>query len=181
MMGLKDHMKQLAFIVTLATGIGCAASAGLAAEEGTELALLTPAGTMSDATPPPETLALVDPDHSVVAIVDLSDQVMRVYLNGALHDVWPVSTGLGGHATPTGAWNAYWLSPNHRSSLYNNAPMPWAVFFNGNYAVHGTNAVELLGQPASHGCVRLHTDNAAAFFALVEAHGLNDSLVTIVD
>jgi lipoprotein-anchoring transpeptidase ErfK/SrfK len=55
------------------------------------------------------------------------------------------------------------------------------VFFNGNYAVHGTTAVDNLGQPASHGCIRLHPDHAAIFFELTEMVGLNQALVMVVD
>lgn len=119
--------------------------------------------------------------YSVVAKVDLSEQTMRIYVDDGLRYIWWVSTGLGGYRTPTGEWNAYWLSPNHRSSLYNNAPMPWSVFFNGNYAVHGTTAIDNLGNPASHGCVRLHPDNAEIFFRLVEDAGLEQSLVMVVE
>jgi lipoprotein-anchoring transpeptidase ErfK/SrfK len=119
--------------------------------------------------------------NTLAAVVDLSDQKMRVYVDDALLYTWNVSTGLGYYATPTGQWNAYWLSPHHRSSLYGGAPMPWSVFFNGNYAVHGTNAVAYLGQPASHGCVRLSPEHAEIFFHLVEEHGLSYSLVAVVD
>lgn len=135
----------------------------------------------------PVSVALVDPAapasfaHRVVARVDLSEQKMRVYVDNQLRYIWWVSTGLGGHRTPTGEWNAYWLSPNHRSSLYNNAPMPWSVFFNGNYAVHGTTAVDNLGSPASHGCVRLRSEHAEIFFRLTEEVGLDQSLVMVVE
>jgi lipoprotein-anchoring transpeptidase ErfK/SrfK len=129
----------------------------------------------------PNSTALTQFSHEVVARVDISDQTMHVYVDNQLRYIWWVSTGLGGHRTPTGSWNAYWLSPNHRSSLYGNAPMPWSVFFNGNYAVHGTTAVDNLGQPASHGCIRLHPDHAAIFFELTEMVGLNQALVMVVD
>lgn len=129
----------------------------------------------------PNSTALTQFSHEVVARVDISDQTMHVYVDNQLRYIWWVSTGLGGHSTPTGSWNAYWLSPNHRSSIYNNAPMPWSVFFNGNYAVHGTTAVDNLGQPASHGCIRLHPDHAAIFFALTETVGLNEALVMVVE
>lgn len=120
-------------------------------------------------------------EHEVVALVDLSDQTMRVYVDNQLRYIWWVSTGLGAGWTPTGSWNAYWLSPNHRSSIYNNAPMPWSVFYNGNLAVHGTTAVDNLGQPASRGCIRLHPDHAEIFFRLTEAVGLDQSLVMVVE
>jgi len=119
--------------------------------------------------------------HQVVARVDISDQTMHVYVDNQLRYIWWVSTGVDGHRTPTGSWNAYWLSPNHRSSLYGNAPMPWSVFFNGNYAVHGTTAVDNLGQPASHGCIRLHPDHAEIFFGLTETFGLDQALVMVVE
>jgi len=46
-----------------------------------------------------------------------------------------------------------------RSRKFHNAPMPWAMFFNkAGYAFHGSPNVP--GQNASHGCVRIFTDDA---------------------
>jgi lipoprotein-anchoring transpeptidase ErfK/SrfK len=120
------------------------------------------------------------PGTPIVARVDLSDQRMYVYLDERLVYTFPVSSGRGKYGTPTGRWNAYWLSPKHRSRKYNNAPMPWAVFFHEGYAVHGTTDLRNLGRPASHGCIRLHPDNAKTFFKMVEASGKESTLVTIV-
>ena len=39
--------------------------------------------------------------------------------------------------------------------------MPYAVFYNGDYAIHGTNDLGRLGRPASAGCIRLHPRHAA--------------------
>jgi lipoprotein-anchoring transpeptidase ErfK/SrfK len=69
-----------------------------------------------------------------------------------------------GKITPPGEWTAQWLSRNHRSSRYNNAPMPYAIFYSGHYAIHGTDQISRLGRPASAGCVRLHPDNARVLF-----------------
>ncbi len=118
--------------------------------------------------------------HSVVALVDLSDQTMRLYVEDQLVHVWSVSTGAEGFETPVGAWTGTWLSRNHWSSQY-NSPMPWAVFFFEGYAVHATETTERLGQAASHGCVRLQTENARIFFELVESYGLLDTLVTVAE
>ena len=117
---------------------------------------------------------------AVVARVDLSDQVMTVYVNERLSYQFKVSTGRRGYGTPTGQWNAAWLSPRHRSKKYNNAPMPWSVFFHRGYAVHGTTEVRRLGRPASHGCIRLHPDNAKIFYSLVKENGKENTLVSIV-
>ena len=118
--------------------------------------------------------------QQIVARVDLSDQTMTVYVGEKLSYVFPVSSGRRGYGTPTGRWNAEWLSPNHRSRKYDNAPMPWSVFFYRGYAVHGTTAVRNLGRPASHGCIRLAPENAKTFFKLVQANGKENTLVSIV-
>jgi lipoprotein-anchoring transpeptidase ErfK/SrfK len=80
--------------------------------------------------------------------VDLSEQRMRVYLDNRKLHLWPVSSARPGKITPVGTYHPQFLSANHRSSLYNNAPMPWSVFFRGHYAIHGTNEISKLGQPA---------------------------------
>lgn len=132
-----------------------------------------------------EPLALTEaitesPPDRVKAIVDLSDQTMTVYVGDRVEHVFKVSTGRGANWTPTGEWSAKWLSPKHRSRKYNNAPMPWAVFFHRGYAVHGTTDVKRLGRPASHGCIRLHPDNAKLFYALVKTKGKENTLISIV-
>jgi lipoprotein-anchoring transpeptidase ErfK/SrfK len=120
------------------------------------------------------------PGELVVARIDISEQRMHVYLGEKLMYVFPISSGRGGYGTPTGRYQAEWLSPRHRSRKYNNAPMPWAVFFHGGYAVHGTTEISRLGRPASHGCVRLHPDNARIFFKMVQASGRESTLITVV-
>ena len=115
----------------------------------------------------------------LVAKVDVSTQTMTVIHNGEVAYTWPVSTARKGKYTPRGTWSAKWLSRHHKSSLYNNAPMPYAIFFNGNYAIHGTNQISRLGRPASAGCVRLHPDHAARLFELTRAVGKSNMRVVI--
>ena len=141
------------------------------------------AGTMQVASVMPDPLTenvRETPGPQLTARVDLSEQRMYVYLDEKLLVTYPVSSGRKGYGTPTGQWNAYWLSPKHRSRKYNNAPMPWAVFFHGGYAVHGTTDLRNLGRPASHGCIRRAPDNAKAFFRLVEVSGKESTLISIV-
>jgi lipoprotein-anchoring transpeptidase ErfK/SrfK len=117
----------------------------------------------------------------IFATIDISDQTMLVYVDGTLTYTFPVSTARRGYVTPVGFYGAQWLSPKHRSRKYDNAPMPWAVFFHGGYAVHGTTEIRKLGKPASHGCVRLHPDNAKTFFSLVKDAGVSQAQIAVVD
>ena len=100
-------------------------------------------------------------------------------VDGEHRYTWPVSTGLGG--TPSGIFRPQILSRYHRSTIFDNAPMPYAIFYSGHYAIHGTDAVAQLGSRASKGCVRLHPSNAAVLFALVQQHGLANTRVVIQD
>ena len=116
---------------------------------------------------------------SLVAKVDVSSQTMTVIRYGEVIHRWPVSTARKGKYTPRGSYSPQSLSRYHKSSLYNNAPMPYSIFFRGNYAVHGTNQTNRLGRPASAGCVRLHTSNAAKLFSLVKQHGFKDTRIVV--
>ena len=158
-----------ALAASLAAGIGPAAAEFV---DMMRVASLEPATITENATEAPA--------PQVTARIDLSDQTMHIYVGEKLEYVFKVSTGRKGYGTPTGRWNAAWLSPRHRSRKYNNAPMPWSVFFTGGYAVHGTTDIRRLGRPASHGCVRLHPDNAKTFFQLVQKSGKENTLISIV-
>lgn len=117
----------------------------------------------------------------VLARVSISRQMMEVYHEGRKIYEWPVSTARRGKITPTGTWSgAQWLSRNHRSSRYNGAPMPFAIFYNGNYAIHGTDQIRKLGRPASAGCVRLHPENARILFNMVRHEGKENLKVIVV-
>nr|WP_316656921.1 L,D-transpeptidase [uncultured Gellertiella sp.] len=116
---------------------------------------------------------------SLVARISISDQKMIVYENGSEKYIWPVSTARPGYSTPSGSYSAKWASRFHRSKKYDNAPMPFAIFFNGGYAVHATYDIKHLGKPASHGCVRLHPDNAATFYSMALAEGLGNTRIII--
>jgi hypothetical protein len=103
--------------------------------------------------------------------VDLTSQTMHVRSDGGADYVWPISSGRQGHATPRGAFRPRALYRMVHSAKYDNAPMPRSIFFYGQFAIHGTNAVGALGRPASHGCIRLSPGNAATLFAMVRSQG----------
>lgn len=111
--------------------------------------------------------------------VDVGGQKMEVYVDGKLRHRWPVSTGRDGYDTPGGSYKPQRLEKQWYSRKYDNAPMPNAVFFNGGYAIHGTNDTKRLGRAASHGCIRLHPSHAAQLYDLVEDHGSGRTRIVV--
>jgi lipoprotein-anchoring transpeptidase ErfK/SrfK len=116
---------------------------------------------------------------SLVARIDISRQRMIVYVDGRHAASWPVSTARRGYRTPTGTFRPGRMHRRYFSKKYHGSPMPYSVFFLGGYAIHGTNAVRALGRPASHGCVRLHTENARRLFSLIERYGKRNARIVI--
>lgn len=116
---------------------------------------------------------------TLVAKIDLSEQRMTVTANGRVVGQWPISSGRTGYETPPGRFRPTWTSKMHFSRKYYNSPMPYSVFFNGGIATHGTQHNGMLGQPASHGCIRLKTANARDFYNLVHRHGYGRTRIVV--
>jgi hypothetical protein len=109
----------------------------------------------------------------VLITVNKSNQQMTVDVDGVQRWVWPVSTGRLDHDTPSGTFKAIWMDADHVSQEWDNAPMPYSIFFTeSGHAIHATSNIEKLGSAASHGCVRLAPQNAEKLFSLVQAYGL---------
>ena len=104
----------------------------------------------------------------VVVRVSKGRQAMYVYVDGQLAYVWAVSTAAWGYNTPDGVYYPTSLDPYHRSGRY-GSPMPYSIFFTGGYAIHGSYDINHLGYPASHGCIRLHPQNAGELYDLVRS------------
>jgi L,D-transpeptidase-like protein len=104
----------------------------------------------------------------IVVTVDKSAQRLTVVVDGADRYQWPVSTGRWGYSTPNGSYRPQRLERKWFSRKYDMSPMPYSIFFDGGYAIHGSYEVSRLGRPASHGCIRLSPSNASVLFALVK-------------
>lgn len=110
--------------------------------------------------------------------VDIAGQRMKVTTGaGEVYD-WKISSGRSGFRSPNGVYRPTRLERSWYSRKYGGA-MPYAVFFRGGYAIHGTTAVGALGRPASHGCIRLHPANAAKLFALVKKYGAGQTRIAL--
>jgi len=115
----------------------------------------------------------------VVAKINIAQQKMIVTVDGEVKHVWNVSTARKGFVTPRGTYAPKRMHVKYYSKKYYNSPMPYSIFFKGGYAVHGTNAVSKLGAPASHGCIRLATGNAARLYSLVKSYGAGQARIVI--
>ena len=114
----------------------------------------------------------IAPDGPVVLVVSLDEQRAYVYRNGIAIGVSTISSGKTGKETPTGVFTILQKNKDHRSNLYNDAPMPYMqrLTWDG-IALHGGH---LPGYPASHGCVRLPQAFAEKLFAITR---FGDSVV----
>jgi len=104
---------------------------------------------------------------------------MTVREYGNVVGSWPISSGRAEFRTPNGGFRPSWMAKMWYSRKYDDAPMPHSVFFNGGIAMHATQAIGMLGRPASHGCIRQAPANAARSYALVQKHGLAHTRVTV--
>lgn len=95
------------------------------------------------------------------ACVDLTHSLTWLQSGGRItYGPVPMASGRPGYRTPAGSFNAYWKDINHHSSEFNNAPMPYSVFFVGGVAFHeGSVFVE------SHGCIHLSHSAAVQYFS----------------
>ena len=114
----------------------------------------------------------IAPAGPVVLVVSLDEQRAYVYRNGIAIGVSTISSGKTGKETPTGVFTILQKNKDHRSNLYNDAPMPYMqrLTWDG-IALHGGH---LPGYPASHGCVRLPQAFAEKLFAITR---FGDSVV----
>jgi lipoprotein-anchoring transpeptidase ErfK/SrfK len=124
----------------------------------------------------------------VWAKVSKKDQRLYLFIDGEPVDTFKVSSGDKQHETPNfdtrvdGRMFKKYTSKKYPGGNYNGlGNMPYVVFIRGGYALHGTTLgnIPKLGRKASHGCVRLHPNNAKIFFELVQNVGPENVWVTI--
>ncbi|MFN8243293.1 MAG: L,D-transpeptidase [Ferruginibacter sp.] len=129
-------------------------------------------------------------DCLLYAEVNKASQRLLLYMGGELVDSFRVSTGKKDYETPemdtrpAGPLFQKYISKKFPGGNYRGlGNMPYAVFIRNGYAIHGTTLgnIRKLGSPASHGCIRLHPDNARVFYELVKLTGLAHTWVTVKD
>lgn len=103
--------------------------------------------------------------------IDLSDQKMSAHNDGSVFLESPISSGLW-NKTPAGEYHIWYKTRSTKmeggipgtKSYYYLPNVPYAMFFYGDYGIHGTYWHSNFGQPMSHGCVNSPTPVAEKLF-----------------
>ena len=97
-------------------------------------------------------------------VISLSDQMAYLYRGDALMAATTISSGRDEKPTPTGIFSILGKTPMYRSKKYDNAPMPFAEFFEPHgIALH---AGYVGREPNSHGCVHLPAPFAKKLYSI---------------
>ena len=110
--------------------------------------------------------------------IDLDKQVMHVTSDTGQGFDTKISSGKPGYDSPAGSFGVLWMDKEHHSDTYDDAYMPDAIFFAPGYAIHGFGKSPW-GHKASHGCIRLHPDNAKIFNRLVRTYGIDSTWIRV--
>jgi len=99
-------------------------------------------------------------------VISLSDQMAYLYRGDSLMAATTISSGRDSKPTPTGIFSILNKTPMYRSKKYDNAPMPYAQFFDpAGIALHAGYVGD---EPNSHGCVHLPTAFAKKLYSVTD-------------
>jgi len=86
-------------------------------------------------------------------VVSITEQRAYVYRNGILIGATTVSTGRPGHLTPTGVFTVLQKQREHRSTIYDGAPMPYMERLTwGGIALHAGDCPAIPSRTAAFTC-----------------------------
>ena len=120
--------------------------------------------------------------------VTLAGKTLDVRRGNEVVASYQVSPGLPKHPTPQGnftvkriVWNPAWVPPKEgwakgkKATKAGDPKNPMKVvkifFKEPDYYIHGTADEKLLGDPASHGCIRMSAADAYALAKLLQENG----------
>jgi hypothetical protein len=95
--------------------------------------------------------------------IDLTNQRLSAWEGEYRAYAVIVSTGKDETPTPTGIFSIYAKAAETvmEGEDYNIPDVPYAMFYDGNYAIHGAYWHNAFGIPISHGCTNVAVDHAA--------------------
>jgi lipoprotein-anchoring transpeptidase ErfK/SrfK len=99
---------------------------------------------------------------SAAACINLSTQQAWLMNGGQVtYGPTPITSGRPGYRTPPGTFTVLRKDRHHRSKAFNNAPMPYSVFFTQSGIAFHEGSL----RAPSHGCIHLSHNAAAHFFS----------------
>ncbi|MBR3763031.1 MAG: L,D-transpeptidase family protein [Clostridia bacterium] len=109
-------------------------------------------------------IALADKEPYMIH-VDVEQKRLTLFRGDDILRTYPIATGAWDTPTPIGVFRI-----THRFSgqmcgfgtCFLGLDVPW-----GDYGIHGTNKPESIGGSTSHGCIRMHVEDAEELYALV--------------
>lgn len=115
--------------------------------------------------------------------IDLSERKLYHYSDGALRKTYSVAVGMPAYPTPTGSFEIIskivdptWTPPDSdwAQGMEPVGPGPgnplgtrWMGINSPSVGIHGTYTSSSIGTAASHGCIRMHLQQAEELFELV--------------
>lgn len=97
---------------------------------------------------------------------------VNLYRSGELLNSWLVRGGASDTPTRKGKFTVYYRDIDHYSQLY-DAPMPYAQFFSGGQALHGSRLMMNPFVGHSHGCVNFWVEDARQLWRLTSTQKLH--------
>lgn len=106
------------------------------------------------------------PDGPIVVTVDLAARVLSVFRGGYEIGATAVIYGADEKPTPLGVFPVTQKDADHRSTIYDGAPMPYMLrMTNDGISIHGSDVSARL---MTHGCVGVPTAFARKLFGQVK-------------
>jgi murein L,D-transpeptidase YcbB/YkuD len=133
--------------------------------------------------------AAVPPAADLRLVVNVPAYRLDVYESGRLTRSYDVAVGKPGHSTPRGSyhisravWNPWWHPPNSRWARGRQPEPPGErnpmgrvkLYFRNLYYIHGTPPGTPMGEPASHGCIRMRNRDVLELARLVHRYANPD-------
>ena len=99
--------------------------------------------------------------------MDLSEQLVTAWEGTTPVMRFVASTGLPHTPTRVGKFRVYqkYVATRMIGPGYNLPDVPFTMYYDGGYAVHGAYWHDNFGEPMSHGCVNLSPEDAEKVFS----------------
>lgn len=132
-----------------------------------------------------------DSDDGLRIVINVAARKLRLYSNDKLVKTYPIAVGSSAYRTPLGnremtqiVWNPWWNPPKTRAWARKakdtppgprNPLGPVKMRLGGIILIHGTNMSDSVGQAASHGCIRMYSEQAQELAWYIQERIMLDS------